>query len=166
MVTARFSEVLLFRKFIVPKVIDLRNREQSPYRIMCDRMNLYRSFSKASFTQRIFCTIFFKKSPKLTKTVLGASRRTPCAPSFFKSWIRPWVCERDLKNLEVVPLYTNLWQRGQPLAMTMVVSNWSMPFLPITLGSIMHWSPILVPMISGFGNWNTDMKFRENLIGK
>ena len=40
------------------------------------------------------CAKFFKKSPKLAKNILGASSRTPCAPSFFKSWIRPCLLEQ------------------------------------------------------------------------
>ena len=36
-----------------------------------------------------FCTNFFKKSPKLAQQILGPRPRTPCATSFFKSWIRP-----------------------------------------------------------------------------
>ena len=36
-----------------------------------------------------FCPKFFKKSPKLTKKVMGASPQSHSAPSFFKSWIPP-----------------------------------------------------------------------------
>ena len=44
-------------------------------------------------TPTLFCAKFFKKSPKLVKKILGASPRTPCAPSFSNPGSAPaWTC--------------------------------------------------------------------------
>ena len=56
-------------------------------------------------TANSFCAKYFEKSPKFANKILGASPRTPCAPSFFKSWIRP--CgDLDLDDSSQVSVWT------------------------------------------------------------
>ena len=68
-------------------------------------------------TPNSFCAKYFEKSPKLAKQILGASPRTPCAPSFFKSWIRP--CGNlDLDDSSQVSMWTKTetWERRHAVA--------------------------------------------------